>query len=294
VTSDVATAAAVNDDELFCPECGYNLRGIDNIDRCPECGQVLDRARLTASNIPWTHRDEIGSVKAYRRTVWLALRYPFRAADDVARPVSFDDAKQFRLITVRLAWLSLVALLMWGCIEVARDRPITMSSTASPVVRIGWALEILAAPVIAAALYAFLLAASGAASYFFHPRWLPVERQNRAVALSYYACAPMALTPISVASIIGAFFIRENFGGQPAILIGIALTTCALVPAIQAVMSVATPLLIMRRATHCGIGRAIALVVALPVLWALLGVVILVGIPAAYLFVALVIMSLIA
>ena len=46
-------------DDLFCPECGYSLRGIDSVDRCPECGHGSERARLTASNIPWTYREEI-------------------------------------------------------------------------------------------------------------------------------------------------------------------------------------------------------------------------------------------
>jgi hypothetical protein len=37
---------------------------------------------------------------------------------------------------------------------------------------------------------------TGLPSYFFHPPWLPVELQNRAVALSYYATAPLALMPL--------------------------------------------------------------------------------------------------
>jgi hypothetical protein len=36
---------------------------------------------------------------------------------------------------------------------------------------------------------------TGLPSYFFHPRHLPLEQQNRAVALSYYTCAPLACTP---------------------------------------------------------------------------------------------------
>jgi len=38
-----------------------------------------------------------------------------------------------------------------------------------------------------------VVAMTGAASYLFHPRHLPVAEQNRAVALSYYACGPLAM-----------------------------------------------------------------------------------------------------
>ena len=31
--------------DLFCPNCGYNLRGIDS-ERCPECGVVIDREAM--------------------------------------------------------------------------------------------------------------------------------------------------------------------------------------------------------------------------------------------------------
>ena len=281
-------------DDLFCPECGYNLRGIDEIERCPECGHGLDRARLAASNIPWSHRGDIGSIKAYLRTVWLVMRYPRRAAADVARPVSFDDAKKFRHITVLIALFAPLALLIYGCVLVVFSRPMTMSDTASPEIRVGWLLQVLLAPVIVVALYAFLLAASGVASYFFHPRSLPIERQNRAVALSYYACAPMALTPLSIVSLVGALIVRNYLASQPAVVIGIVLTTFAAVPAIQACMSIVTPMQMMHRTTHCGVGCALLMGVALPILWALLAAVIAIGIPAAYLFVAIVIMSLIA
>jgi hypothetical protein len=291
------TAAAVDttNEELFCPECGYSLRGIDDVDRCPECGHALDRARLTASNIPWTHRGEIGAVKAYLRTVRLVVRHPSRAAADVARPVSFDDARTFRHVTVLVALAALVALLAWGCVEVVRDRPIAMSGTSPTPVRIGWLLEILLAPVIVVALYAFLLAASGLASCFFHPRRLPVERQNRSVALSYYACAPLALTPISIASVLAALLARHYLATRQAsaVLIGVVLAAGAVVPLIQAAASILAPLFMLERTTRCGLGRVLFLALALPIGWALLAAMMALGIPAAYLFVAVVIMSLI-
>ena len=57
-------------------------------------------------------------------------------------------------------------------------------------------LEMALLPLGAGCLWLFLFTATGAASYFFHPRSISIERQNRAITLSYYACAPLALTPI--------------------------------------------------------------------------------------------------
>lgn len=286
------TDAAV-DDDLFCPDCGYSLRGIDDVDRCPECGLSLERARLTASVIPWAHRGDIGIIRAYLRTVAMAIRHPSRAAADVARPVSFEDAQKFRRATVRIAMVGPLGLLAWGSI-LALGRTPDFTSSASAAVKIGWLLELLLAPVLLLAMYAFLLAASGVTSYFFHPKWLPVERQNRAVALSYYACAPMALTPLSVASVVvGVLLLRDVVPLNDVLSLAVVIAAATVIPAVQAFASITSPMRMMRRATNCGVGRAIAMALALPFLWALLGAVIAVGIPAAYLFVATVIMSLV-
>ena len=43
----------------FCPDCGYDLRGISS-DRCPECGHAVDPTSLAISIIPWTHRRSLG------------------------------------------------------------------------------------------------------------------------------------------------------------------------------------------------------------------------------------------
>ena len=43
-----------------------------------------------------------------------------------------------------------------------------------------------------------LIVYTGLPSYFFHPRRLPIERQNRAIALSYYGSGPLAFLPLTV------------------------------------------------------------------------------------------------
>src|SRR5437867_2522049 len=103
-STSVAAVAA-----LYCPECGYDLHGIESA-RCPECGQSIDRATLSESRIPWVHRREIGRVRAYWRTLWLAILRPRRIAMDIAAPAHLRDAEMFRRVTVISGSLPLWAI----------------------------------------------------------------------------------------------------------------------------------------------------------------------------------------
>jgi len=176
--------------DVFCPQCTYNLRGLTG-SRCPECGREFDRAALTASLIPWTRRKAIGRFRAYWQTVWMVCQHGPRLVQEFAVPVSYRDAQLFRWVTVLHAYLPVLALTAWGY---------TLSR---PGLRLGisvldWAFRSVwyMAPLHAAILVS-LAAITGLPSYFFHPRGLPVEEQNRAVALSYYAAGPLAWTPLA-------------------------------------------------------------------------------------------------
>jgi len=76
------------DEDIFCPQCNYNLRGIETR-RCPECGLEFDPAKLRTSAIPWIHRQEIGWFRAYWRTAWLFTAKTKLFAEELCRPVSY-------------------------------------------------------------------------------------------------------------------------------------------------------------------------------------------------------------
>src|SRR5207248_9544707 len=137
------------------------------------------------------------------RTVWLAPIDPTVIAHDVQRPVSLADALSFRNLTVWIAFVPIALaasvwfIFLWGRFTGWSSN---LTNPAAPAVaKLAWVLDWLFLPVVLLALFLFLKAIAGVQSYFFHPSWLPVVRQNRAVALSYYACAPLAWTPISLA-----------------------------------------------------------------------------------------------
>src|SRR5690606_33860096 len=72
-TAAMTTAAAEAPSTLpdvFCPWCGYDLRGRVG-EACPECGGRIDREELLRSQIPWSHRRTLGRIRAFWQTVWL-------------------------------------------------------------------------------------------------------------------------------------------------------------------------------------------------------------------------------
>ncbi|MBU0639816.1 MAG: zinc ribbon domain-containing protein [Planctomycetes bacterium] len=183
--AEPSTPAAVPDQlpalppDIFCPDCGYNLQTLTS-NRCPECGFALDQIRAREPQIPWAHRRELGRFRAYWRTVGQVMLHDRRFCQEMVRPVSYSDAQRFRWITIlhALAGLVFVALgelfIDSGPLEEAIDD-------------FGAAIV----PVLLVSVVLCLAALTGLPSYLFHPRHLPVEQQNRAVALSYYACAPL-------------------------------------------------------------------------------------------------------
>jgi hypothetical protein len=200
------------DTDLFCPACGYNVRGTSS-ERCPECGLVLDRSRLAESMIPWTHRRQIGRVRAYFKTVWMVLRRPTLVGREVAKSQDWVDAVRFRRVTTGIVFvtLAIVAAVIWHRTAdfetvLSSVNPISatmatgvIAAPASPtkldltlVLLTGWQFWGLLP------LYIGVLAVSftGLMGCFFSSNRLNPEQQARARAISHYSAAPLALLPI--------------------------------------------------------------------------------------------------
>jgi hypothetical protein len=265
-TSSVPSSDPAEAAELVCPGCGYELRGIAS-DRCPECGLAIDRATMSVSRLPWAHRKRIGRFRAYWRTNLMAIFRPGKVAEEMNRPVRFQDAQRFRHFTVLLAWVPVAA---WG-IALLIANPDILGFPLDHPRGLGWWLE---AVIVLSAVFSswlFLLMISGAGSYLFHPRSMPVVRQNRAVALSYYACAPLAwlwlagaLFAVSASLVSGPYRAAPDQVAFGFMLGGLCVTVAVVV------LFWFRVIILMRRMTHCGIGRTLALAIYLPVSWLLL------------------------
>lgn len=288
--TETAGAPASDDaSELVCPGCGYDLRGISS-DRCPECGQAIDRATLSVSRIPWSHRNQIGRARAYWRTSLLVIFRSKRLPEEIARPVSFADAQRFRHVTVLLAWLPLAA---WAAGLVLANWDDATAGLRSPESRFSWWLEATSLVSLLFAIWLALLMVSGVASYFFHPRSLSIAHQNRAIALSYYSSAPLAWTWVP-AAFVGVLvwmscqdWAQHGFGGKMATLVG-----CAAFGSVVAIVLLCwlRAVRLMQRLTHCGPGRTIAMLLCLPFSWLLCCAVALL-VPLTLIYVSLVVLS---
>lgn len=297
-------------DELSCPDCGYDLRGIASA-RCPECGLAIDREQLGVSRIPWSHRRLIGRVRAYGRTVWRATFHTRRLSAEAARPVHYGDAQRFRLVTVLIATLTLLAVIagavaLGGGIdelsEELSDLPLDgfdyTAGRSSPTgvydLVLPWAAGAMVLPVIPLGILVFMLLVTGVASYWFHPAALPVVRQNRAVALSYYACAPLAFLPVPGVT-IGALMLMASAGWETdqslaRSFLFLILLTYVTLPLIVLATYVAT-LRLLRGAAQAGAGRMWLAAIVIPVTWVLSAALALFVLPWVVGFVSLVIES---
>lgn len=220
------TAATTPEHELFCPDCGYNLRGTP-ADRCSECGLGLAFINSPESGIPWANRRTRGCFRSFWATVWMVLFHTRVLAREVYRPVAMRDAHRFHAIA-----LGLMVAGLFGSAAILLASP----ADSSPTILLSW----LKSATPDASWYGFLIAEYGRASvwawmfaisvgflsavltcaggtaYLFQPRRLAVEQQRRAIAMSCYAAAPMAVAgPLLVASVaISTFLGPAGYGDQ--------------------------------------------------------------------------------
>jgi hypothetical protein len=265
------------DAALHCPECGYSLFGIQSA-VCPECGVAIDRTNLGVSRIPWTHRQKIGRASAFLRTSWLAMRHPKRLAQEINRPVSFEDARKFRRVCMLMVLIPLAVAAPIVFSQIDGMRVWERIAGAASVCVGGW-------------LYVAVI--MGWPSMFFHPRAIPILRQNRAIAISYYSAAPLAWSAIPVAIFGLAIWLdntTSNSGYWKLILLGYGFSIAMILAEFFALATTVTSLL--KHAIGAILLKRWAVFVAQLFLALVLGYVFMLGIPLIALFIAIVIKSL--
>jgi hypothetical protein len=244
--------------DRFCPGCGYDLRGIGS-DRCPECGLTIDRTLAATSTIPWTHRRRIGVVHAYLKTVEMVIRWPGRLAREIERPVEFRDAIVFRRVTATLATVSVLALavvlfIMGEIIPLVVARPFAFLP------------ELLGVPVVCLGVWLAFLTAGGVQSYWFDSHALPPAKRERAIALSYYACGPLALMPLLAVPLGLVITVAPaiDHGRLPWFIAHILLLPAAVIAIVEVTTLLRAAVVMLRRTTQCGAARTISCIVGLP------------------------------
>ena len=186
------TSATEPPPDLYCPDCGYNLHGLTS-GRCPECGLLLDFIESDTPIIPWERRRELGRFQAYWQTVSMVMFRNKVFCRAAYRDVNYGDAQSFRALTILHACAFLILIL--PTLELAYGGLLEHLVANTGV----WFVAL----VLACAILA-LVALTGLPSYLFHPRFLTTAQQNRAIALSYYGSAALALTPLATLVGLGA------------------------------------------------------------------------------------------
>ena len=266
MTTALSDAAITVD--VFCPRCGYNLRGLTG-GTCPECGDDVSAVRSSRSVIPWTYRKSKSEPRrtfrltpsaslAFFKTAWMVMFARRRLCLEISRDASLADARAFRRWVVGLAWLPFLgagAILVLSCLAGTSKGPMWIHEFAVEV----WPVAVL---VLGALLG--LAAMTGLPSYWFHPKDTPVRFQNRAIALSYYACAPLGFVLVPVALLFAGAVLWE-MGGPSIIAIGlvIAVTLFVLFEWWYGVVAMLRILMPQHR------GRMWSAALLLPLLWPL-------------------------
>ncbi len=282
--------------DIYCTRCAYNLFGCTS-DRCPECGRSLANLRSPESRIPWVHRRRIGRLRAYWRTVWMVTLSGRGFFDEYARPLRISDARAFQWVTLALvlaAAIIVVVTLYQVCpphVEVP-DFFEVMVFSGTVRVPTEWDrayAEVWPVGVLLGCLLLFLAAATAVPGHFFHPCGVSVERQDSGVALSLYACGSLAFLPLLVPVLLVASW-EAALDAQD--VAGLA-ATCGVV-----LLWPALAVWWWNRNRQARLTlpqfryRGFVVAAAVPVIWLALAGVFLVALPAAILYVLIVISSL--
>lgn len=274
--------------DLRCPACDYDLRAATS-DRCSECGAQIDLAKLRVSAVPWAHRHEIGPGRAFLATVLAVHLRPRQFAVNVAGPLRLRDARRFQNVVV---WLTFVPLaLLWLGIYFAdwysRRLRWTRHTTANWFTSApgGWIGEWLWVACVTICLWVFLKLATGVVTYFAYGHSLSSPRMSRVNAVLYYACAPLAWTPVSIILVLLNVWVGNSWlatapqGAPIAFLLG-GVTVISIV--LQLCLWWFNSVRFLRRAVGSPSIQVLASAFLLPLLWVAL-LIVAIGIPSFFL-----------
>jgi hypothetical protein len=273
----VSTSDADGTISRYCPSCDYDLRGLSS-DRCPECGLRIEDVAVFA--VPWERRQEMGRMRAFARTVRLAIFSPAKLARAAAGPVNGPAARRFGVWVAVLSAVPAILFLIateWhlggtGFIDLLGEDltkwNVRESRGWEPVMI--WSAGATLVPILPIGLIIAFLLEPGASRVWFGANHLSAERRERARILSTYACAPLALLAIpavffaALAGLNQADFADQGFWPQITLLAAcLGIGTAAFILGAWWWST----LRILSRATHCGLGRCIAAAVGVPICW---------------------------
>jgi hypothetical protein len=205
--------------------------------------------------------------------------------EEMVRPVSYADSQRFRWITIAHAYIPILigSLVLYGLDASRGPKGIFNSGFGHQLIAACWPLA-----SVNVGFLMFMVAMTGVMSSFFHPRRLALEQQNRAVALSYYACAPVALSVVPLTLIAGALFASSS---RPVLAIILCTVGIVILVYLNEKWG-ATLVSLARRGMPWDKGRAVGVAIVFAALSLALWMACIVGLPLVVFYVLVVITSL--
>jgi rubredoxin len=202
-----AIPVQTDDEEIYCPVCGYNLTGVYS-GRCPECGAFFDRKALTEAQqtnqitlIPWDDPEEMPAGRRFYETLRICLvraeRFAFAFS---VQPRETRASSFFWIVTALTAVVAIGGFLMY--VLVARPF-LTWGSLTGMTVGIG-------AYVLLANLLTTVLAASILA--VFCPHYDGRRRFRPWLSIAAYASAHHLLIAAVVPIMFGVGMAVDHAG----------------------------------------------------------------------------------
>jgi len=116
------------DQDVGCPDCGYNLRGLDgSVVICPECGRVSDIAQLVTRkwDKPWYKAPGFARLSMPAAWTWISFFLFFCVASSIAvspRATSGTTNWLFLPMSFLICFGVWLTLLVWPCRTVGGNR----------------------------------------------------------------------------------------------------------------------------------------------------------------------------
>jgi hypothetical protein len=149
---------------------------------------------IAGSQIPWVHREFIGGLEGYWRTIYLVLFKPKRFAEDGWRTthLSEGDARLFQWITLPQGLIPLLVIFGYFAFQKVQGARFALLMACAALLLWLWLRSIISTVV-----------------FLFRVQNLDVYRLERVTIMSRYTCAALALTPLHLLAGAAILLLRQ-------------------------------------------------------------------------------------